>query len=284
MKTHTVLPVFLISLIHLCTAVQATIIFGIDDVVRPGGPGTANTILLGTGNAQPTTMSVVGDPKKIEFEANNGLFLVYFDPVTLAVGQTLQLDYAIQFDNVDTTARAFRIGMLNSAGGTKYTEDQAAVSPNGNQGYTGYGGIFRIVQESTANNDIFRRDPPKVDLLTPADATLLGIPDGLGATAGVEYNASFAITRTAADSVRIDTQFGAQETQEFFDTSSTVTTFDTIALYVRNGNLTASGTPVEVGLSEFNISVIPEPRVYAITFSALVFIFVTLLRRRTLRS
>ena len=72
---------------------QAGVIFDIGDVVRPGGPETANTVIFGTGLVSPqypASMNVT--ESNVEFSAKNGFFVTYFTPQTLAVGQTLQLD------------------------------------------------------------------------------------------------------------------------------------------------------------------------------------------------
>ena len=69
---------------------HAAVIFEIGDVVRPGGSGTANTIIFGTSNANPSSMTVVSG-SSVAFSGDNGLFVTYFNLQTLSVGDKMRI-------------------------------------------------------------------------------------------------------------------------------------------------------------------------------------------------
>lgn len=262
---------------------QAAPIFKIDDVVRPGGSGTANTILFGTGLTSPSvppSMTVTGaPPTSVAFSTKGGLFLTYFDLQTLGIGDTLQLDYTVVFQNGDTAARGFRIGMFNSDTGTVFTSDQSSTGPAGIAGaYPGYFQTQRIT--STGGNETVRRDTANTSPLGGVGTNLTGTTTGLNATNGVSYDGMFSITRTGTSAIRLDSQFGTQTALSFTDTGSVNTAFNVFGFQLANS---VDDVATTMTFSKLDISIVPEPGVLTLLLPSLAVGFVLLGRRRQVR-
>lgn len=271
-----------LSLVLVIGTTHAAVIFEIDDVVRPGGSGTANTVLFGTGLTSPNvppSMTVTGaPPTSVAFSTKGGLFLTYFDLQTLGIGDTLQLDYTVVFQNGDTVARGFRIGMFNSDTGTVFTSDQSSTGPAGISGaYPGYYQTQRIT--STGGNETVRRDITQVSPLG-GTGTTIGTPTGLNATNGVSYDGMFSITRTGTSAIRLDSQFGTQTALSFTDTGSVNTAFNVFGFQL---STTPNDVAATMTFSKMDISIVPEPGVLTLLLPSLALGFVLLGRRRQVR-
>lgn len=245
---------------------QAGVIFDIGDVVRPGGPETANTVIFGTSNTNPSSMTV--DPgSSVAFSGDSGLFATYFASQTLDIGETLQLSYTATFANADASARGFRIGMFNTGTGTVYSTDQTTT---GNfAGYEGYAQTQRITSTTSSSSEAFQRSSPQLQLLTATDGQSLGTPTGLNATNGTSYNGMFSLTRTNATTIRMDSQFGDESLLSFSDSDTAIFSFNTFAFQLST-NLTGV---VTMTFTELTVSVVPEPTAAGLLLSGLALAF-----------
>lgn len=265
MKTNLNIACF--SLAFAMGAAQASAqitntIFSITNVVRPGGATTANTILVGTSNTVPTTMSV--SSSNVVFSAKSGNFVTYFAPQTLSVGDTIKFQYQGTFTNADNSANGFRIGLFNSSTGTIYTTDQGSASTMFNP-YLGYASTARITGGSSTGSAFQRGTNGNVQLLSPTAALEIfssAVPPLL-ATNGVSYSGYFAATLTNASTLYVEYKFGNQAVQSFLDSSNIVTTFNSFAIQLNNTlSIPSTDTPTIFSMSQMDIlytTAIPEP-------------------------
>lgn len=259
---------------------QAGVIFDIGDVVRPGGPETANTVIFGTGLSgtnYPASMSVT--ESSVEFSVKNGFFVVYFTPKTLAIGETIQLNYNITFTNADSAANAFRIGLFNSASGTIFTSDQSATTSTGLYPYQGYFETQRVTLTNAGSAYQRSATTSQASLFSVTNAQNIGSPASLGASNGVSYSAMFSLTRTGASSMRLDSQFGNQTLQSFEDTDAITDTFNAFAFQIGNAS-TSPVIPTTMTFTELSVSVVPEPSAAGLLLSCFVAGFVFFGRNR----
>lgn len=252
---------------------HAAVIFDIGDVVRPGGSGTANTVIFGTGLTSPnvaSSMIVTGTtPTSVAFSSKGGFFMTYFDLQTLAIGDTLQVDYTVTFQNANGAARGLRIGMFNSDTGTIFTSDQSSTQPAGfANAYPGYFQTQRITSTSSDDSEVVRRNTINLSPLGGTGGVDLGDPTGLNATNGTPYDGVFSITRTGASDIRLDSQFGTQTALSFTDTGTTNTAYNVIGFQLTN-TIISPETATTMTFSKFNISVVPEPTTVTLLFSSL---------------
>lgn len=245
---------FLLSLVH---SAAANTIFSLSDVIRPGGAGTANTLLLGTGLAVTPSLTFQSTPLTLNFSGNGATMIIHFDPTELSnIGDKVTLSYTGVFSGFDGLARGLRIGLMSHGTGTILTSDQSSVSVNGYKGYNGYVATFRS-SAINSSSEVFRRDPTQTNPVSGSGgATTIGTPtQGFNITNGTSYSGSFSLEKTGANELTITTQFGAQIAQSFIDTNSITTPIDTFAFAIA-GN---AGNTQSVVFTQLSVTVIPEP-------------------------
>ncbi|MFA6961674.1 MAG: hypothetical protein WC205_13045 [Opitutaceae bacterium] len=187
------------------------------------GPSAPNSV---SGNAWSIT------------PAANMVVLAHFNPVTLAVGQTLNVSFNYRHA-LAPAATSFRIGLLNSNGST-LAGDFSSVSPGEFAAYAGYI-IFTSLgtatgtsgyapcENTTASPNIFG---------TAENTSLAGSSKAPGNTsAGVLYSGSITLDYASATGLTVTSSFNGGMVNSGTDTTP-VTTVDTLALFITP----ASGT------------------------------------------
>ncbi len=268
MKSHILTPKFLSTTAALMLSAigspAATTLLSIDDLVRPASPG-ANTFITGVTNAVPSSATLGSDPATLNFISKTGTLVAYFDAYTLdGVGKSLTLDFTATFSDFNNASGGFRVGLFDST--TLMTADL-----NGAGAFTGATGYGVLSRAAASSNDgqIFRRDSSQANILSPAGGTILSSSIlSLGAVNGTSQSGKLTLERTAANTVTVTWQFGAQSVQSVTDVGAGIaTSFDTVAFYFNNSISPAVGSGMN--FTTLSVTAVPEPS-YALLLGGVV--------------
>ncbi|MDR1190472.1 MAG: PEP-CTERM sorting domain-containing protein [Verrucomicrobiales bacterium] len=258
-----------VALLMTGTARAEVLLFNLADV-KLSDETEANTFILKYNN---TSASLTADGSTLAWDGqtSNGKYtgiLSYFDSVTLAVGETLKLDYTFTTNDpsyFNTSASNFRVYLLNSNGGRITDDISTAVGDNifNTNGYRGY--VEGYNPRLTVNN------PGSIQTKYKAGANVFST-DFWGTVNSPTFinpnsqsiTGSFAVERTAEGlvltsivngttiSVDVLNGYNIGGNNAFFDT------FDTFGFFSLYG-----GTAGQSLLTFNNLSVIliPEPSV-----------------------
>ncbi|HWL52209.1 MAG TPA: hypothetical protein VNQ90_07230 [Chthoniobacteraceae bacterium] len=248
---------FLLGALRPEQAGGATILT-LDDLVRPGGSGDANTFLVGTDNTPATTATLTSDPGSLTFVSKAGILVVQFANVSLAnVGQSITLTYTVTLSNFDNGSRGLRLGLFHHDTGSLLSADITGVS-SGFTGYQGYVETRRVTSTNANSSEFARRDPTRGALMDLTGAPILGNPTGgLNAVNGQTYQGSLTLERTGVSEITFTHQFG-NDIQIYTDTgASMLTAFDTVAFRTDRADATVATSMV---FTSFTLTqTIPEP-------------------------
>lgn len=261
------------AILALCaTPVHATILlndtFSDGDRTNANLPGSAAWFLAGSGAAPssnpPSITSTVTSGTLVNTTNSNGATFALAasfasSGYTLAAGETLRLTFDVTLSyNGNSSADAFRFGFFDSKG-SPITAD--ANGSNGGsaqfnewRGYSfwnPYGtttGLNASIRKRVANDQVLYLG----SVNSSRDTTPYTSGDLVN---GITYQGLFTITNNG-DDFEIHASLGNTSLSWTDDTSSPVTTFDSIAFF-------AGGTPMGAGgsftLDNVMVDVVPEP-------------------------
>ena len=238
------------------TAFSSTVI---DDTFADGNrtgqtPPASIAWYVNTGSTLTTTASVSG------LQLNNaasrlvvGYFTAAGSPTSLTTGQTLTLEFFFTSDVAPASvSNGFNLALFNS-GGTRLTGDFSGTSNAAFTAYDGYG-VKTSGLGSTSGSALTLRQrnatatPSTALMSTSGDWSTLATGSGTttAGSANTAYVASLVITNngaTVALSYTLKTADGVTTLQSVVgtDSSTLVTTFDTVALYFQTAEF-PSGT------------------------------------------
>lgn len=200
----------------------------------------------------------------------NATFLTYFTATSLDVGQSITLTCTLSLDAVADYSGGLRLGIFNSATGTKVTADNLGTDMGLN--YEGYRIYTNAGAGSSGNTKVEKRDPANTSYISSAPWSLVGsVGSGVNLTAGSTYALSITYARTAESSLKTTFVMNGV-TLETTDTAATNFTFDSLIFNKSSGN-------GNLFLDDVVVSVVPEPSTAALLFGALLGA-VTLARRK----
>ncbi len=219
-----------------------------------------------------------------------GYFTDAGSPVALGVGEFLRVDFLISFDftsgntNFALDNNDFRMGAWDSQGARVTEDNHAGTSSSNNnvafENYTGY--IFAGGLDSSRSISLRKKNAPSDGILIAST----GVYSTLGSTqsdhTSVAYNTIYAgrleIERTDTDTVTLAYSLDDGETVfaaiSRTDSSDPYVSFDTVG-FVLGSNVADGYT-----LSQVQISVIPEPSLFAALAGAAGLGLVLFRRRR----
>ncbi len=220
-----------------------------------------------------------------------GYFTSSGSPVSLAIGETLNVSLVFSVSNIGTATgtTAFRLGLFNS--GSSRAGDAFSIDPVETtfDNYTGYAPLMSTranasgitIRERVVNTSNFYLN----STANPPFSAALATGASQAFVANTNYTVNISAKRTATSSVDFGialtggafTSYGLS----FTDTASPTLSFDTLGIGWA-GNLMAAGGVFTV--NSLNVSVIPEPASYGALFSLGAVGFVALRRRRTVTS
>lgn len=176
-------------------------------------------------------------------------------PVTLAVGETISLNFDFTLSSIVNSADAFRFALLSSHGtrmpsgfsGSNQAFSNSAVfgASDGYQAWINPGGTsFQLREEFVSV------------VPTPfSGSAQIGTTNttSLGLAANTNYSANISVTRSATGALVSSTINGV--TNSFLDTSGKFE-FDSVSFFTSTAAVPTSGT---LTVDNVNVSVIPEP-------------------------
>lgn len=220
-----------------------------------------------------------------------GYFTADGSPVSLALGETLQVTFQAQFDTTTAFASGsnnLRVGLFDSTNGTRISADNLGGTSAANGGplfdnYTGYiatmnaggtkNGLRLYERTSTTNQALIAGIDAYTQLGASVDA-----PTALNP--GTVYTGTFTFSRTASQELTISFFLTGGGLSNYSITeidSSPTFTFDTFAIYATS-NTMDSMTLFQLKVEK--TSAIPEPATYAALVGLAVVGFAGWHRRR----
>ena len=259
-----------VLLTMVMTNVQAEVLFDLSTVKLSGTTG-ANTFTFQSKAAD--SIGLVSGSNSLVWtgaSSNSYSYIVsHFDSQTLAVGQTLQLDYSFTISNANffrnDVTMPLRLGLFNSAGNLITASSTASYSPNATQ-YKGYGAGYNVVDNppTGGNPDTFyvRSGSNNSNLLALATngngyKSMPAAPN-LDTANGTSINGSFALTMTD-DGLLISSIVNGRTAQTYLIETGYYSTFDTFSILAASG-----GNPSTLTFSNLTLSLIPEPSTFAL--------------------
>jgi hypothetical protein len=249
------------------TGAQAAVLYSLSSTVLDGGAGE-NTYFVSNASASGTGAGLAynsGTPSLLwtQGSTNNQytFMLAYLgsSAVLTNTGDSVTLSYAITPSGPgafsSSTDGSFRLGLFNS-NGSKITGDQTGTGSGTFSNYGGYLAYYRPNGSTTASDSFYQRTTGSSVLPTsngsPALTPTLVSP-GTGAITG-----SLTITKLALG-VQLDSVINGGAVQSITDTTSVVTTFDTLSFLSFGGPSNAT-----LYFTELSVTTVPEPSSWAL--------------------
>lgn len=182
------------------------------------------------------------------------------NPVSLEVGETLQITTVLTFEGLSSSLNAFlRVGVFNS-GGARITSDEHTTLSDTFRLYRGYGPFG---SRPAGINRLAKRTGNSVALLVDGTPWTMveTIPTAYSLTNNTEYTLLMKLTRTNESEMLVNTTVtidGNSFPITFTDTSSPFTTFDTFAIAM-GGASSPSSYLDSFTVHSMRVEVIPEP-------------------------
>jgi len=186
-------------------------------------------------------------------------------PVTIAVGEVMEVTATISFNVPANVSGAFRVGLFNSNGGTRIAADNQGGTSAGNSAwcelYRGYRSDMNLVPAVGSTNVTLRKREPAIQGLLLANAAYDPQPSYTTSAnhyevlTQVPYTVTLSIHRTGENRVRISYQMTGANFNTIFATGQDETNvnsaFDSIA-FGTTSNATSSFSLTQVTVRTYD--------------------------------
>lgn len=220
----------------------------------------------------------------------NGEMISYFsNPVDLAVGEQITLEFSYKLSAINNRGDGLRIGLFDSNGSTKVTTD--GYSSANAQNYTGYFLGDNPESVSSTGTKLYSRDNTDSGyIIGGGSAGFPGTKDNesqsFRMTANQYYNGSLSIAYVSASTVKVTYSFNTGDETSFvswIDSADGYTSFDTIALSLGKVSSDTEFPNMTISSMTYEVSAIPEPSSFGAVGGIVALMAFFALRKRARR-